>query len=535
MATAESVPAPATWSWRRVRFPVIVLTVAALVVAVVRLLPGDRPDLGSRRIISVVVAAIAVLLVFLWFELFSHARGTTRLIVFLIAILALGGAAGAVRRVEFDGYMTPTVDWRWNLDRDLAVEQHRQAQAPAAGPALDQIALAPDDVLEYRGADRTGIMPGPPLARSWSPTAPKQVWRQPVGGGYAAFVTAGPLLVTIEQRRDKEAIVAYLAETGAETWVHSYETLFSEALGGDGPRATPTVVGDKVYALGAKGMLSCLELTTGKPVWAKNILADDGAKNLDWGMSGSPLVYDGLVVVNPGSQEGGADSRALVAYHADTGEIAWKQGQGKAGYASPMLATLAGKRQILSFEGNALASYDADGGAELWRTPWESDFDINAVQPVVLAEDRVLISSASGAALYQIKASDGKWSADELWKNRKLKCGYSCPIAYGDHIYGLDDGILACVELATGKQLWKGGRYGHGQMLLRGDLFVVLTEKGELALVEATPAKFTELGILPAIEGRTWNNPTLRGNRLFVRNHLEMAAFDLPLVPADDP
>ena len=177
-----------------------------------------------------------------------------------------------------------------------------------------------------------------------------------------------------------------------------------------------------------------------------------------------------------------------------------------------------------------LAGFDAVDGRELWRFDWKSEWDINAAQPIVLDDDRVLISSASGAALLKIAHTLGRWSADAVWRNRNMKCGYSNPIVYEGHLYGLDGNMLACVDVSTGKRLWKarGGQYGHGQMLLRDDLLLVLGEAGELALVEATPKGFHELARIQAIEGKTWNVPVLVGKRIFVRNHLEMAAYDLP-------
>ena len=445
--------------------------------------------------------------------------------------------------------MVPAFDFRWSPDRAELLEAHRTRQRSMQGasglapPAAELIERATQatDVLEYRGPRRDGVVEGPALARDWSASPPRLVWRQPVGGGYASFVVVGPLVITIEQRRDNEAIVAYDFDTGRERWIHEYPALFSEKLGGDGPRATPTIHDGKLYSLGATGVLVCLELASGRNLWSCNILEQNASGNLDWGMSGSPLVYDGLVLVNPGNQKGTADSRSIAAFDLAEGKPLWSSGATMAGYASPVLATLAGLRQIIIFDGVGLAGHDAQGGHELWRSPWTSDFNINAAQPVVLAEDRILISSASGAALIQIARDGDRWTASELWKNRKLKCGYANPIVYEGYVYGIDESILACLELTSGKQQWKarGGQYGHGQMLLSHDLLVVLAETGELALVDASPQAFREIGRIQAIEGKTWNNPVLVGPRIFVRNHLEMAAYDLPIVPkagaAEDP
>jgi outer membrane protein assembly factor BamB len=529
---------------RRVWLPLSAIAVALVAIAVIWLFAPeqlDRVDRGTRLVISFLLALAAGLVVLTWFFLLGSFALVGRLLVALLLVTAATAFGLSIRRVEFSGDMVPTFDFRWSPDRTEVLEAHRTRQRSMQGasgltpPAAELIERASraTDVLEYRGPRRDGVVEGPALARDWSASPPRLVWRQPVGGGYASFVVVGPLVITIEQRRDNEAIVAYDFDTGRERWIHEYPALFSEKLGGDGPRATPTIHDGKLYSLGATGVLVCLELATGRNLWSLNILEQNASGNLDWGMSGSPLVYDGLVLVNPGNQKGTADSRSIAAFDLAEGKPLWSNGTNKAGYASPMLATLSGLRQIIIFDATGLAGHDALDGRELWRTPWTSSHDINAAQPVILSNDRILISSSSGSALIQVSRDGDRWTADESWKTPKLKCGYANPIVYEDHVYGLDETILACLEVSSGKQRWKsrGGQYGHGQMLLCHDLLVVLAETGELALVDASPQAFRELGRIQAIEGKTWNNPVLVGPRIFVRNHLEMAAYDLPIVP----
>jgi outer membrane protein assembly factor BamB len=544
MTLEDNQDAPTSPTQNRVRgrrFLVTVGIVAALAIAGVWLLLPERFDLGTRRMMTFVILVLAAVCEAAWF--FSVSRFPRRAKWIGGSVLAVGLVflLLSIRRVEFSGDMVPTLDFRWSVDRDDVLEAHRASQqdAQAKTGARDVAAIAervaerPADwnVLEYRGPKRDGIVTGPKLARDWKSQPPKLVFRQPVGGGYASFVVDGSRLVTIEQRRDKEAVVAYDFDTGREHWVRDYTALFSEQLGGDGPRATPTIHNGRVYALGATGILTCLDLNSGAAIWSLNILSQDQVANLDWGMSGSPLILDDIVIVNPGTQKGSADSRGVTTFDTASGEPRWASGSSKASYASPMLVTLAGTPQILIFDGVGLAGLAVSDGAELWRTPWKSDFDINAAQPVVLDGDRIFISSAAGSAVYHVVKADDKWSVEEVWKTTRMKCGYSCPIAYQGYVYGIDENLLACVDLADGKRMWKErqGQFGHGQILLSGDLLIVMGEAGELALVEATPERYHELGRIQAIEGKTWNNPTLVGNRIFVRNHLEMAAYDLPL------
>lgn len=521
---------PTAKGLRRVWIPLTLATVAALFLLGVALLP-EQFDGGTRLIFSILGLALAGVGMLAWFFTMAGVSATSRLVVAGAGVLTLLAALALIRRVEFSGDMVPTFDFRWNADRDLVLEAHRTAtkgDTPAAdieGKPSNTI-----DLLDYRGERRDGISDGPRLARDWSKQPPKLVWRQPVGGGYASFVVMGSLVITIEQRRDKEAVVAYDFDTGRERWIYDYPALFSEKLGGDGPRATPTIASGKLYSLGATGVLNCLDPLTGTLHWSANILELDAVKNLEWGMSGSPLVIDGVVIVNPGNQKGNSTSRALLGLDANDGKLRWAASDGIAGYASPMLATIDGVQQVLLFDGVGLSGHDPSDGRQLWQSPWKSQFDINAVQPAVVGDKQIIITSADGALLVEATHGAEGWNAREVWRNRKLKSSYSCPIVYQGHVYGIDENIFTCLELETGKQRWKdrAGQYGHGQMLLRHDLFVVLAESGELALVEATPERFHELGRIQAIEGKTWNNPALIGNRIFVRNHLEMAAYDLP-------
>lgn len=424
--------------------------------------------------------------------------------------------------------MFPMVHFRWDRDRDAELEAHRRQQGAAAGPLVVELSHAREtDCPEYRGRHRDGIVHGPALIRDWNAHPPRLLWRQPIGGGYAAFAVAGNVAVTIEQRRDREAVVCYETATGREQWVHEYPAHFSERLGGDGPRATPTIRDGHVFSLGATGQLVCLELTSGKSQWQTNILEEND--NLPWGMCGSPLVYDQVVVVNPGTQRSAAAGRAVVAYDRTTGRRVWSTGSTKAGYSSPMLTNLVGRRQLLVLDGEILAGYDPQSGRELWRFPWQTYQEINVAQPVVLDGDRVFISSGydTGCAMLRVTESAGKWNVQTLWQNKKMRCKFTSPVAYKGHLYGLDEGILTCLDQGTGERKWREGRYGHGQLLLADDLLVIQSESGKLVLVEATPEGHHELGSIPALEGRSWNNPAMADGKIFLRNSEEMACYDL--------
>jgi outer membrane protein assembly factor BamB len=297
-------------------------------------------------------------------------------------------------------------------------------------------------------------------------------------------------------------------------------------MGGDGPRATPTWSDGRVYALGALGELRCLDERTGALQWRINILDDNAAPNLPWGMAASPLIVDDFVVVLPGGPAG----RSVAAYDRNTGARRWSSLNDKQAYVSPTLVTIDGTRQILIITATRLVSLTPGAGELLWQYPWPTPNDINVAQPVILPPgNRVLLSSAygHGAALLEVTHDDGRFGTRLLWEHTRLKNRFSSSVEHQGFIYGLDENILTCLDASTGEVKWKGGRYGHGQFLLASGHLLLLSENGELALVRATPESHQELAKFPVLEGKTWNHPALDDGRLLVRNLAQMAAFDL--------
>jgi outer membrane protein assembly factor BamB len=319
-------------------------------------------------------------------------------------------------------------------------------------------------------------------------------------------------------------VAAYDVATGRERWTHGWDAFFSESMGGDGPRATPTYADGILYALGAAGELRALRADSGTLVWRTNILDDAGAENLQWGMSAAPLIVDGKVIVQPGGR-----GASMVAYGVSTGRVVWKALDDEQAYVSPMLVTLSGRRQIVTVTGERAIGVSVDDGTLLWSYPWVTDNRINIAQPVVLGPSRLFLSSGygKGAAAIELAPDGDRLRATTIWEHTRMKNKLSSSVLLDGHVYGLDEGILACVDAASGQVAWKGGRYGHGQLLLAGDRLLITTETGELALVHATPARFEELARVPGIEGRTWNVPAIDDGILLVRNASEMAAFDL--------
>jgi len=392
-----------------------------------------------------------------------------------------------------------------------------------AAPA--SAAVASTYWTDFRGRRRDGLYTQQSIVTEWPAAGFKPVWKQPVGTGYAAFVIARGRAFTIEQRSDQEVVAAYDVATGRELWTNAWAAAFSERMGGDGPRATPTWDDGRVYALGATGELRSLDEATGRTVWRTNILADAGAANLQWGMAASPLIVDHTVVVLPGGRNG----QSVAAYDRQSGKRVWAALDDQQAYSSPMLVTLAGVRQILVFSASRLVGLTPDRGEVLWEYPWKTDFDINASQPLVIGADRVFVSSGygGGAAVIELAPAARGMSVREVWRNTRMKNRFTSSVLHEGFIYGLDESILACVDASTGELKWKGGRYGYGQILLASGHIIVLTEAGELVLVRATPERHEARARFAALEGKTWNHPAISDGVLLVRNISEMAAFDL--------
>jgi outer membrane protein assembly factor BamB len=508
---------------------------------------GDRTG-QDRVFISMAIVLGVLLLLGLWLTLFSAMPRRTRIRVFVIILAVFAMAAGSMRVRGVTGDLVPILEWRW-ADRSAAGLEALPAPAvepaplpaPAAAPAVVEPpptpAVSPSDLKpapvvpehdypQFLGPDRNGVVPALSLATDWTRTPPKLIWRRRVGAGWSGVAVAGGIAVTQEQRGNREMVVAYEVATGAPRWAHGDDVHFESTVAGEGPRATPTIDRGRVFTLGSTGILNALDLATGKRIWRRDIGADNDSPTPDWGRSSSPLVVDDLVIV-----AAGGDGHALVAYNRESGLPAWRAGNDSASYSSPQLATLAGVRQILIVNQSTVLAHDPATGRVLWTHDWPRQ-QPSVSQPVVLPGDRALFSAGYGigSRVLQIapNGSDGL-QATLVWESTRLKAKFTNLVVYGGFIYGLDDGVLVCVDPATGERRWRSGRYGHGQVILTGGLLLVQTEEGEIVLVDPSPEAHRELARFPVFDRKTWNPPALAGRFLIVRNDAEAACFELPV------
>lgn len=448
-------------------------------------------------------------------------------------LLGLGAAAGltlALVRVRgVTGDMLPDLAWRWQRPQTVQGAAPVQGSTPTTNASTStNLALtdAGPAYPQFQGPGRAGVLPGPRLARDWKASPPALLWRHPVGAGWAGLAVAHGRVVTLEQEDEREVVVCYELGTGTRLWAHAYPARFHNPLAGLGPRSTPALAGGRVFAYGATGRLTALDLATGQSLWQHDVLVEHQAQVPEWGLSCSPLVLGHTVVV----AAGGANGRSLVAYRADTGAFLWGGGNSPAGYASPVLTTLAGRAQLLLHHGIGVAGHDPDTGTLLWE--FYQPKGPNVADPVVVATNRVVISTGYGVGARLLELGPGTntaFAATERWRSPRLKSKFANFVFRDGFLYGLDEGVLACVDAQTGTQQWKEGRYGHGQLLCVGDLLLVTAENGEVALGEPRPEAYRELTRFRALAAKTWNPPALAGDLLLVRNDVEAACYRLPV------
>ena len=325
---------------------------------------------------------------------------------------------------------------------------------------------------------------------------------------------------TQEQRVDDEIVSCHDIKTGKPVWRHRDKARFYESNGGPGPRATPAISNGRVYTQGATGIVNALDASTGNVIWTRNAVNDTGAKVPGWGIAGSPLVVNDLVIV--------AAAGNLVAYETATGKPRWLGPAGGSGYSSPQLLTINGTQQVVLLRSTGVLSVSLTDGKLLWEHPWGGE---PIVQPAVASNGDLLISvsQSSGLRRFTVGQGSGGWTAQERWTTEDINPWFNDFVVHKGHAFGFDGSSLVCVNLDDGKLKWRGKRYGYGQLVLlpEQDVLIVLSEQGELALAKATTDQFTELGHIPALEGKTWNHPVLVGDILLVRNDHEMAAFRL--------
>jgi outer membrane protein assembly factor BamB len=472
----------------------------------------------------------------LWLLVTPRLRWPNRRAGLLLVLLATWGAMDLVRIDGVNGQMSAAYRPRWGQTPEEKYLADVAAKKPARGvdaPSGAITGLQPDDWPGFRGAKREGRLVGVRIDTNWREHPPQQVWRHSIGPGWSSFAVVGSRAYTQVQRGDDELVICYDAGTGDEIWAHSDRARFYEQMAGPGPRATPTFHEGKIYALGARGQLNCLDAATGKALWSRDIMADSGAQVPQWGFSSSPLVAQGIVTVFTG----GPGGKGVLAYRASSGELAWTADVGQFSYCSPQLSRVAGADQVLIATDVGLTAFSPATGKILWQHAWPLQGMYRVAQPAMIDDSDVLLGTGFGFGTRRIHiARDGdSWTTSDAWTSKAIKPYFNDLVVHRGHIYGFDGSFFTCVSLENGKGKWRTGKYGNGQVLLLADqnLLLVISEKGEVALVEANPDDHKQLARFQALEGKTWNHPVIAHGMLFVRNGEEAACYRLAVSGAE--
>lgn len=528
-AAGTETPAKTGLRWR---FPLGVAILAVIGQAVVFYVADD--DYSMLSLFGAMNWMLAFLLIFGWWVFFSGLRWRTRLTGVGVLAVAAGVFLTLFRPNGQSGNFVPQFEYRFaptaeEVALDYFANQSDAGTVDAAEADVDDSAGPRLEVTEADwpqfGGPRGDHIVHETINRTWDTHPPQQLWRHPVGPAWSSFAVVGDLAFTQEQRGDNEAVVCYDANTGEQIWVHEDPERFYESASGAGPRSTPTIHDSRLYALGATGLLNCLDPLTGEAFWSRNIVEDAETELIEWGMAGSPTIHGNMLIVNPGGPNG-----AVAAYDRLTGEKRWAGGHHKASYATPQVAELDGVPQVLIYCSEGICGHDLQSGEQLWFFPWTNLTRLNIAQPIVLPDESVFISSGygTGSALLEVAHEGDQWTVNPRWERpNKFKLKFNGGIYRDGYVYGLDEGILACFDLSEGKRMWKRGRFKFGQVLMVGDDLLVSSEAGEVVLVKVTPESMEQVAQFQAIDGKTWNHPVLNRGRLFVRNAEEAACYDL--------
>lgn len=482
-------------------------------------------------------AAFSLILLAHWYLIFGPPPWRRRLVRYGIAALvglALAVAGRFLLRYEgsTSGSSFPLFAWVWSSTDQTATEPALTESNPAMTLAPEWIGESP----ELLGPDRDGMWDALPFGTDWTQDKPEQLWRRPLGKAWSSFAVAQGLAITQEQIGDDELVTALDLATGITQWQHRDPGVrlllvkaenAGAAMGGDGPRATPVIFGKQVYTMGSTGRVHCLDLVTGTERWSRDLIADYGGEVQKWGMANSPLIIPAAdLVVVAGTDEPGA---TLVALDLATGTERWVYRADGASYSSPRLLTLLGVEQIVSVNRLEVSAHDPSTGTRLWHYDWPGFFP-KVGQPIPIGADQLLVTASYGVGspLLQLAHNGNAWTVREGWKSTRLKTKFSSAVVRDGHAYGLDEGRLASIDLATGEKVWKTEKFGFGQHLLFDDHLLVQTEPGPVVMGMISPSGFVETGRLEALSSMTWNVPVVAGRILLVRNDREAACYLLP-------
>jgi len=379
-----------------------------------------------------------------------------------------------------------------------------------------------DDWPQWRGPNRDGRSAETGLLKDWPAAGPALAWRAAgAGEGYSSFATSQGRLFTLGARGGTEYVMAFDSASGKRLWETSHGTRFSNDRG-DGPRATPTIEGDRVYAYGASGDLSVLDAASGKVYWTVNVLKQYRGSNIQWGLSESPLVLADRILVNAGG--------TIVALKKTDGTSIWTTKGENAGYSSAVAHKIGDVTEAIYFTSTRVLGVDVTSGRQLWSYGKVANNVANIATPIVRG-NRVFVSSdyGTGSALLELAGSGSNVTAKEVYFTRQMKNHHATSILVGEHLYGFDSAILTAMDFNTGNVAWQNRSVGKGSLTFADDRLYLFSENGVVGLAEASPAGYREHGRFELKTGRlpTWSHPVVSGGKLFLRDQDSIYAYDV--------
>ena len=385
------------------------------------------------------------------------------------------------------------------------------------------------DWAQYRGPNRDGVAISNSSLKAWpSGSQPVKIWSKPIGEGFSGVSIAGEQIITAMAEEDSEFLVSFEKATGKELWRIPLGKKFVEEMG-NGPRATPTLDGDFAYILSSYGELYCVNIQTGKQIWHVSLTEKFNIQRPLRGFSTSPIILGETLIIH-----GGGENSAFIGLNKKTGETVWQVGESSAGHSSPFAAVINnveqfvftisrtvemnGERQIL----DEAVSVSADGQI-LWRGPSLPQI---IAMPVFVPPNKVFISSSveNGCLLIEV-LSDG--NIDTVWQNKEMRNHFNSSVYYKDHIYGFSSSTLKCLVAETAERKWSTRGFGKGSLIIADEKLLVLSDRGKLAMIEATPKGYNELAQAQVLEGKSWTSPTFEDGKIYLRNQKEMVCYDL--------
>ncbi|MHC4722055.1 MAG: PQQ-binding-like beta-propeller repeat protein [Planctomycetota bacterium] len=387
-----------------------------------------------------------------------------------------------------------------------------------------------DDWPNFRGPNYNGVSNETDLSFDWSFDDPDILWKADIGTGFSSIAvcdgktyamgnTGTPPIgegeeginwATLPPDGNFDIVYCFDASTGKEIWQHKYAAPLVPNGYEGGPNATPAVDSDRVYTLSKNGMFFCLNAKTGKQIWQKNLIKECDIKIAEWGLSGSPLIIDDMVIVNA-AEKG-------IAFNKYNGKIIWKNGTGPTGYATPVPNTFKGKKCIALFGHRYMYGLDPFTGKQLWSVPWETMHDQNNPNPII-SDDKIFISTGAGkgCGVFEFKGD----KVEQVWRNKNMRNHFNSCVLQGQYVYGFDEKTLKCLDFTNGNEQWEQKGLGKGSLMIADGKLIILSEKGKLVIAEASEKNFKEISSAQIMSTkRSWTVPVLANGKIYARNSI---------------